>query len=45
MMKLPTRPPKPTLTIEPRGDGGICLDRVNAILLGEYIQALEAGYE
>ena len=38
------RPPKPTLTVIERPDGGICLDRHNTVLLGNYIQALESGY-
>jgi hypothetical protein len=38
------KPPTPTLTIIERPDGGISLDRENARLLGQYIQALEAGY-
>jgi hypothetical protein len=42
---MPTRPPKPTLTIIPTDDGGICLDRENAVMMGQYIQALEMGYE
>lgn len=40
-----TRPPKPSLTIERRADGGFCVDRINAVLLGEYIQDLESGYD
>ncbi len=38
------KPPTPTLTIIELPDGGISLDRANARLLGQYIQALEAGY-
>lgn len=41
MSKKPTRP---TLTIIERVDGGIELDRENAIKMGLYIQELEAGY-
>jgi hypothetical protein len=39
------KPPKPTLTIIEREDGGICLDRENAVQLGRYIIELEMGYE
>lgn len=42
---LPPKPPTPTLEIVPQSDGGICLDRANAIELGNYIITLEAGYE
>jgi hypothetical protein len=41
---LPTKPPKPKITIEARPDGGICLDRENTIRLGAYILKLEQGY-
>jgi hypothetical protein len=39
------KPPRPTLEIIPRSDGGICLDRENSVLMGRYILELEAGYE
>lgn len=34
-------PTKPTLTVEVRSDGGMCLDRENAEKLGVYILELE----
>lgn len=39
------KPPTPALKIIPRSDGGVCMDRANAIKLGTYIIELEAGYE
>lgn len=36
-----TPPTKPTLQIKPQTDGGICLNRDDAIKLGEYILELE----
>lgn len=41
---MPTKPPKPMMVIIERSDGGICLDRADAVKLGRYIQDLEAGY-
>jgi len=38
---IKTKPTKPTLQINAQSDGGICLDRYNAIKLGEYILELE----
>lgn len=38
------KPTKPTLQIFPQKDGGICLDRQNAIELGTYILELENNY-
>jgi hypothetical protein len=39
---IPTqKPTKPTLKIEPRSDGGFCVDKDNASKLGIYILELE----
>jgi len=35
------KPTKPTLKILPQSNGGICLDKENAIELGNYILELE----
>lgn len=42
---MPAKPPKPTLTIIERDDGGVCLPRESAIRYEEYVQNLEAGYD
>ena len=35
------RPTKPALQVIPQSDGGICLNRENAVKLGTYILELE----
>ncbi len=42
---LPPKPVRPTLEIEQRSDGGICLDKENTFKLLDYIWQLEEGYE
>lgn len=39
--QIQTKPPKPKLVIQRQDNGGICLDKENAVKLGTYIQALE----
>jgi hypothetical protein len=39
------KPTKPTIAILPREGGGFCVDRENAIRLGDYILQLESGYD
>jgi len=43
--QMPPKPTKPTIEYTPTGDGGFCLDRINASKLGTYIMQLEDGYD
>jgi len=43
---MPPKPPRPVLeSLTPTIDGGICLDRMDAMELLLYIYALEDGYD
>lgn len=39
------KPSKPTLKVNKLSDGGISLDKQNAVELGKYILNLEQGYK
>ena len=43
--QMPPKPAKPSLDIEQREDGGVCLDKEDTYLLFDYILQLEEGYK